>query len=88
MITIPSNDKIKTEILGNMTTEVSKIEGSYSYDVASASSKSIEENYIYLQNLFPQLFPFFATVPMYLDPRPHRLQPHDHPRRAHPDRFE
>lgn len=67
MITIPSNNEIKIDILDNMTTDVSRIEGTYSYDIASANSKAVYDNYVFLQELFPQLFPFFATDSVYLD---------------------
>ena len=66
-LNIPEEFEVKNNILDDMKTDVSKIEGSYSYDVASANANAIYENYKYLEFLFPQLFPFFATDEAYLD---------------------
>ena len=64
---IPEEFEIKNDILNNMKTDVSKIEGSYSYDIASANGNAVYGVYEYLKFLFPQLFPFFATDDVYLD---------------------
>lgn len=66
-LNIPEDFEIKNDILNNMKTDVSKIEGSYSYDIASANGNAVYGVYEYLNYLFPQLFPFFATDDIYLD---------------------
>lgn len=63
---IPEEYQIKNDILNNLEYEVSKIEGSYAYDVASAHSKKLKEIYDKLSEIFPELFPWSCTKEPYL----------------------
>lgn len=63
---LPEEYQIKNDILNNLEYEVSKIEGGYAYDVASAHAKKIKEIYNKLEDIFPELFPWSCTKEPYL----------------------
>lgn len=65
-LALPEEYQIKNDILNNLEYEVSKIEGSYAYDVASAHSKKLKEIYDKLSEIFPELFPWSCTKEPYL----------------------
>lgn len=63
---LPEEYQIKNDILNNLEYEVSKIEGGYAYDVASAHAKKLKEIYDKLAEIFPELFPWSCTKEPYL----------------------
>ena len=63
---LPKEYEIKNDILNNLQYDVSKIEGSYAYDGASAHAKKIKEVYDKLEDVFPELFPWSCTKEPYL----------------------
>lgn len=63
---LPEEYQIKNDILNNLEYEVSKIEGGYAYDAASAHAKKIKEVYNKLEDIFPELFPWSCTKEPYL----------------------
>ena len=63
---LPEEYEIKNDILNNLEYEVSKIEGGYAYDVASAHAKKLKEIYAKLSEIFPELFPWSCTKEPYL----------------------
>lgn len=58
--------QIKNNILNNLQYDVSKIEGSYAYDGASAHAKELKNIYNKLDEIFPELFPWSCTKEPYL----------------------
>lgn len=65
-LNLPEEYQIKNDILNNLQFDVSKIEGSYTYDLAAAHSKRIKSVYNKLEELFPELFPWSCTKEPYL----------------------
>ena len=63
---LPEEYEIKNDILNNLEYEVSKIEGGYAYDIASAHAKKLTEIYEKLSEIFPELFPWSCTKEPYL----------------------
>ena len=57
---------IRNNILNYMTNNLSKIEGSYNYDVATAVSKELETSYDDMSELEVELFPWTVTKEPYL----------------------
>lgn len=58
--------EIRNEILNYMTNNLSKIEGSYNYDVATAVAKEISTGYRNMADLEKELFPWTVTKEPYL----------------------
>lgn len=58
--------QIKNDILNNLNFDISKIEGTYAYELASAHAIEIKKLYNNLNNLFPELFPWSCTQEPYL----------------------
>ena len=48
---LPEEYQIKNDILNNLEYEISKIEGGYAYDVASAHAKKLKEIYDKFEHL-------------------------------------
>lgn len=65
-LNLPEEYQIKNNILNNLQYDVSKIEGSYAYDGASAHAKELKSIYDKLDELFPELFPWSCTKEPYL----------------------
>ena len=65
-LNLPEEYQIKNDILNNLQFDVSKIEGSYTYDLAAAHSKRIKSVYDKLEEIFPELFPWSCTKEPYL----------------------
>lgn len=65
-LNLPEEYQIKNNILNNLQYDVSKIEGSYAYDGASAHAKELKSIYNKLDELFPELFPWSCTKEPYL----------------------
>lgn len=65
-LNLPEEYQIKNNILNNLQYDVSKIEGSYAYDEASAHAKEMKTIYDKLEELFPELFPWSCTKEPYL----------------------
>lgn len=65
-LNLPEEYQIKNNILNNLQYDVSKIEGSYAYDGASAHAKELKSIYDKLNEIFPELFPWSCTKEPYL----------------------
>ncbi len=65
-LNLPEEYQIKNNILNNLQYDVSKIEGGYAYDGASAHAKELKSIYNKLDGLFPELFPWSCTKEPYL----------------------
>ena len=65
-LNLPEEYQIKNDILNNLQYEISKIEGGYAYDAASAHAKKLKEIYDKLEEIFPELFPWSCTKEPYL----------------------
>lgn len=60
-------DEITTEILSEVKSDINKLEGSYTYDLARAEAIAIADVYLELEDLKLQLFPFTATEDWAID---------------------
>ncbi|MGL5050469.1 MAG: baseplate J/gp47 family protein, partial [Fusobacteriaceae bacterium] len=67
MFKVKEEYEIKNEILQSMKNELSKIEGTYNYDIASATALEINNLYKEVEELHKQLFPWSVTQDYYLD---------------------
>ncbi len=65
-LNLPEEYQIKNDILNNLQYEISKIEGGYANDAASAHAKKLKEIYDKLEEIFPELFPWSCTKEPYL----------------------
>ncbi|MGL4402417.1 MAG: baseplate J/gp47 family protein [Fusobacteriaceae bacterium] len=66
-MTIKEFYEIKNNLLNNMENSLSKIEGSYNYDIASAVAIEFDILYKELEKLEKQLFPWSVTEDEYLE---------------------
>ncbi|MGL4569309.1 MAG: baseplate J/gp47 family protein [Fusobacteriaceae bacterium] len=66
-MTVKQFYEIKNNILNNMGNSLSKIEGSYNYDIASAMAIEFDILYKEIEQLEKQLFPWSVTEDGYLD---------------------
>ena len=58
--------KVRNNILNYMKNELSKIEGSYNFDIASAVAQELETSYVDIEDLQKELFPWTCTKEPYL----------------------